>query len=265
MTAPSLLLPMMAVLALMTISACTTTTRRDPARPAFTNSLGMTFAAVSIGDEDVLFACEETRQGHLSLFRQMPLPSAENAARPATHVSWREAVAYCDWLTQQERGKGLISARQQYRLPTDHEWSCAVGIGHLEPANASPEAKSNRIEGIYPWGTSWPPPPKAGNLCGRESRADFPDHHITDYHDGLSGGVLAARASDANEFGIHDLSGNVWEWCHDLFRPGTDWRVLRGGSWKSARPQTLLSSHRTHDPETYHSDSVGFRCVLATE
>jgi formylglycine-generating enzyme required for sulfatase activity len=256
---------MTTVLALIAISACTTTTSCDLSSPAFTNSLGMTFAAVPIGDGGVLFACEETQQGQLCLFRGLPLPSAMDAARPATHVSWHEAVAFCDWLTQRERGKGRINAGQQYRLPTDHEWSYAVGIGHLESINDSPEAKSNQIESTYPWGTSWPPPPKAGNLCGRESRRDFPEIHIANYQDELSGGLLESRASNANQFGIHDLSGSVWEWCQDLFRPGTDWRVLRGGSWKSARPETLLSSHRTHDPETYRSDSVGFRCVLATK
>lgn len=250
----------------ISISACTTpASKRPPAPPAFTNSLGMRFAKVPVGNGKVLFACEETQRGQLALFQNQCSLSADEAALPASHVSWREAVGFCDWLTRLEREKGLITTRQRYRLPTDHEWSCAAGIGHLENANASPEAKSNKLEAVFPWGSSWPPPRGAGNLCGRESRKDFPDNFIADYHDGLAGGQLKSHASVANDLGIHDLSGNLWEWCEDLFRPGTDWRVLRGGSWKSARQQTLLASHRTHDPETYRSDSVGFRCVLVTD
>jgi formylglycine-generating enzyme required for sulfatase activity len=251
-----------ACLACLALGACTT----PPAAPAaMTNSLGMSFAEVPVGDEKVLFACVETQRRHMALFTNRPLPSKEEPAWPATHVSWKEASAFCAWLTKLERQRGLISARQRYRLPTDHEWSCAAGIGHLEKADLSPEEKSNALGGMFPWGASWPPPHGAGNLCGRESRHDFPENYIVDYRDALSGGALLCRASSANPRGIHDLSGNVWEWCEDLFRPGTDWRVLRGGSWKSARPQTLLASHRTHDPENYRSDSVGFRCVLVDE
>lgn len=254
--------------ALMSISACTTHSSKrppPPPPPAFTNSLGMRFAEVPVNHGKVLFACEETQRGQLALFHNLPSLPAKEAAVPASQVSWKEAVAFCDWLTRLERAKGFLSARQHYRLPTDHEWSCAAGIGHLESAQESPEAKSNRLEGLFPWGTAWPPPRGAGNFCGRESQEDFPENFIENYQDGLAGGKLKSRASVTNDLGIHDLSGNLWEWCEELFRPGTDWRVLRGGSWKSARPQTLLASHRTHDPESYRSDSVGFRCVLVSE
>ena len=260
------LLHLLYLFAVVALSACTSPSFRHlPPTLAFTNSLGMLFAEVPVGHGEVLFACEETQRGHLALFQNLPSLAAKEAAKPASQVSWKDAVAFCDWLTRLEREKGLISIRQRYRLPTDHEWSCAAGIGQLESAQESPMAKSNRLEGLYPWGTAWPPPRGAGNLCGRESRADFPENFIENYQDGLSGGDLKARASVANDFGIHDLSGNLWEWCEDLFRPGTNWRVLRGGSWKSARPQTLLASHRTHDPDSYCSDSVGFRCVLVNE
>jgi len=231
--------------------------------PDWSNTLGMTFVKVPAGDPSILMACVETQERHLAPFRRSQGRPGSDAALPAAHVSWTEAVEFCRWLTQKERQAGVISSRQAYRLPTDHEWSCAVGLGGMESAHASPEAKSNRIAAQYPWGSQWPPPKKAGNLCGRESRQDFSENFISGFHDGLSGGQVSPQASAANQFGLYDLSGNLWEWCEDRFREGTDWRVLRGGSWKSARPQTLLSSHRTHDPESYRSDSVGFRCVLA--
>lgn len=244
--------------------SCTLAPR--PRAGVWVNSLGMELVEVPVaGGRPVRMACVETQERHLAPFRRSLGQSAPSAARPAALVSWTEARAFCAWLTQRERQAGVIGPGQRYRLPTDHEWSCAVGLGELEKATDSVEAKAGRLPDRYPWGTTWPPPPGAGNQCGRESRRDFPESFLLDYRDGLAGGRLVSRASSANALGLFDLSGSLWEWCEDRYREGTDWRVLRGGSWKSSRPQTLLSSHRTHDPEGYRSDSVGFRCVLVEE
>ena len=160
--------------------------------------------------------------------------------------------------------QGYDPATQRYRLPTDHEWSCAVGIGQWEDDTASPQSKNNRLPDRYPWGTEWPPPTGAGNLCGTESKSAFPENYIAGYQDRSVSRSLTSPASKPNALGLYDLSGNVWEWCEDNFQGGTKDRVLRGGSWKSVRRETLLSAHRTFDPEHYRSDSVGFRCVLDT-
>lgn len=251
---------------MLATGSCVSSRPHPTQKVAWTNSLGMAFAEVPVGGEKRLVACEEVQEGHIARFRgSQSRPADSESCKPASQVSWTEAVTFCDWLTHQERTAGTIAADQRYRLPTDHEWSCAAGIGHLESPAEGPEAKSNRIPAHFPWGTAWPPPRGAGNLCGRESEEDFPENYIAAYRDAYSGGDVRARASAANVWGIHDLGGNLWEWCSDRFREGTDWRVLRGGSWKSARPETLLTSHRTHDPESYRSDSVGFRCVLAKE
>jgi formylglycine-generating enzyme required for sulfatase activity len=266
------------LLAWLLACGCVTLSLSRSELPLWTNSLGMGFANVAVVSREepdasrarqILMATLETAEKHVAAFRRetglQPAQHHASADAPAKHVSWNEAVAFCRWLTQRERAAGKITAQQRYRLPTDHEWSCAVGIGQLESVSASPEAKSNVITDRYPWGVAWPPPDGAGNLCGVESQADFPENFIAGFKDLYSGGKVQAQASVPNGLGIHDLSGNLWEWCEDRFREGRDWRVLRGGSWKSARAQTLLSSHRTHDPESYRSDSVGFRCVLADE
>lgn len=249
----------------LVVCGCVSTTPRAVRKAAWTNSLGMNFAEVLVGDAKLLIAWEETQERHLALFRRSRCLPASDEARPASRVSWKEAVEFCDWLTKWERAADVINTKQRYRLPSDHEWSCAVGIGHLESPALGPEEKSNRIAGHFPWGTAWPPPRGAGNLCGKESAKDFPENYIAEYRDPYSGGEVKAQASVANDLGIYDLGGSLWEWCADRFREGTNWRVLRGGSWKSVRPETLLSSHRTHDPEGYQSDSVGFRCVLSGE
>lgn len=257
----------LAALLLLATSGCVSTrpTAMGKEKRTWTNSLGMSFAEVPVGKGRLLVAQEETQERHLAPFRKSRKLPAPYAARPASQVSWTEAMAFCDWLTMREREAGVIGMRERYRLPTDHEWSCAAGIGHLESPAKSPEQKSNRITGHFPWGTAWPPLPGAGNLCGEESARDFPSCFLAGYRDDWARGEVESRASRPNPYGLYDLGGNLWEWCLDRYRADKDWRVLRGGSWKSARRETLLTSHRTHDPENYRSDSVGFRCVLARE
>ena len=62
---------------------------------------------------------------------------------------------------------------QSYRLPTDREWSRAVGIEH--EAGNTPEERSGKIRGVYPWGDGFPPPNDIGNYAGSESRVDTPE------------------------------------------------------------------------------------------
>jgi len=66
-----------------------------------------------------------------------------------------------------------------------------------------------------------------------------------------------------NKIGLHDLGGNVWEWCEDKYSPTSSLRVLRGASWdRSGFPDSLLSSSRGYDSPDGRYDSIGFRCVL---
>ena len=83
------------------------------------------------------------------------LGKADSPERPVVFVSWDDAQAFCKWLSE---NSGL-----EYRLPSDHEWSLAVGIGNREDPNASPKDKNGLIGEHYPWGTGFPPPMEAGN------------------------------------------------------------------------------------------------------
>jgi hypothetical protein len=137
---------------------------------------------------------------------------------PVANVNWQDSVKFCEWLTGKDKMLGKIPANTQYRLPTDHEWSCAVGIGDREDPSAAPESKSGKIGDVFPWGTQWPPPAKAGNFTGSLKVDNF------DY-------TSPAGSFAANGDGIHDLGGNVWEWCEDTYNAEESWRVLRGASW----------------------------------
>ncbi len=221
----------------------------------------MRFVRVPVAGESrsVLMCMHETRERDWSAC----FGSSDHgtSARACTQVSWQDARRFCDQLTAQERSTGRITARQCYRLPTDHEWSCAAGIGARELRNATPEEKRQRIKELWPWGSTWPPPNNAGNYFGIEAEKLIQEKAIPGFKDGQRTAAVVMSFAP-NALGIYDLGGNVWEWCQDEYRPGTDWRVLRGAAWNCSRPEALLSSHRTFDPPNYRSDTVGFRVVL---
>jgi len=123
----------------------------------------------------IRFSVWETRVKDYAEFvkdekRDWPKPDfAQGDDHPAVMVSWEDATAFCAWLTKEERRKRKIGPKDVYRLPTDHEWSCAVGIGKEEDAAAAPAAKDVKIT-RYPWGVEFPPPKGAGNYSGEETK-----------------------------------------------------------------------------------------------
>ena len=208
----------------------------------FVNSLGMKF--VPVPGTKVSFCIWETRVQDYEAFAQAaghewPTPTFQTGpTHPAANVNWDDAVAFCEWLSKKER--------RAYRLPTDAEWSVAVG---LRVENGStPGEKSGKASG-YPWGKAWPPPWGAGNYFSGLNMDNF--------------GVTAPVGSFApNAYGIFDLGGNVWEWCEDCISGKKTFPVLRGGSWCSFVEINLRSSYRNYaHPATRNGDN-GFRCVL---
>ena len=165
------------------------------------------------------------------------------------NVSWNDAQSFCAWLTKKELAAGKIKQGQEYRLPTDAEWSVAVGLDK-EKGN-TPEEKAEGIKDVYPWGKEWPPPKGAGNYDGPD------DFKYT----------AAAGSFAANQFGLHELGGNEWEWCEDPYKPADKRkRVIRGTSWyNGAPPGSLLSSYRANPTADMTGTDFGFRCVLASE
>ena len=189
---------------------------------------------------------------------------AQSPDHPVVAVSWEDAHQFCDWLTRKERSEGLLPAFQRYRLPTDLEWSQAIGLPH--ETGATPEQRSAGIKGVYPWGNGFPPPNNFGNYAGSESLAGAPDGWsiIAGYHDDFArtGPVTAFKP---NQKGLTSLGGNVWEWCEDKYQSGLTWRTLRGGSWATSRTIETLSSYRRGYDPYLRSDDVGFRCVIASD
>jgi hypothetical protein len=187
---------------------------------------------------------------------------AQGPTHPVCGVSWDDAKAFCGWLTKKERDEGRLNPNQEYRLPTDAEWSVAVGLA--EGRTGTPDQKSGKIAGVYPWGMQWPPPPGAGNYAGVEARdANWaPDLGIIDgYNDGYSR-TSPVGIFTANKYGLYDMGGNVWQWCEDTWNVGDNDHVLRGASCVISDASNLLSSSRIKIPANGRCDNFGFRCVV---
>ena len=122
--------------------------------------------------------------------------------------------------------------------------------------------------GKYPWGNDWPRPKGAGNYADPEN--------------GLLQ-TMPVASYTANNLGVFDLGGNVWECCESRYKAsmndpdvlkrypelkdekdddGTAFRVVRGASWGCNVPLQLGSSYRARIPPGVRGDSIGFRCVL---
>ncbi len=160
----------------------------------------------------------------------------ERQLHPVVYVSWRDAEAYCTWLTKKV-GEGVVS------LPTEAQWEFA----------------SRGAEGrTYPWG--WEEPD--------EDWANFgdPDGETTSV-DAYPGG--------ATPTGIYDLAGNTWEWCRDSYGPysgdpitdptgpnESGPRVLRGGSFGYTRG-LLRATYRRGVYQDVGYPNFGFRVVWA--
>ncbi len=239
-------------------------TQRSPELDhSWTNSVGMTFLPVP--GVKVLFSKYETTNGEFRQFRpnhdsgDFKGYSLNGDRQPVVNVSWNDAQAFCKWLTEMERAKGLIAAGQSYALPTDWEWSVAIGLDE-SPTASPPERMHGKFRG-YPWGKQWPPPPRAGNFAGEESQVVHVKPIVGYRDDHVATAPVGSYNVGAN--GLYDMSGNAWEYCEDFYDEARGLRVMRGGAWiHGVDPRLLLSACRGDRQSQNAGPIYGFRCVL---
>ena len=255
----------------------------------YVNTLGMKFVPVPIvggptNGQSVLFSVWDTRVQDYAAYAAAKkvgdawtkqekdgAPAGRESNDPVVGVSWEDAQAFCQWLTEKEQAEGKLPKGLKYRLPSDEEWSWAVGL----PAElgTTPAEKSRKNSVDFPWGKDYPPRGKVGNYADEAFHAKFPkpdakdpgvkNQWIEGYTDGYAT-TSPVGSFPANAYGLYDMGGNVWQWCEDWFDASHKDRVLRGASWLYGSDRYhLLSSFRNHNSPTYRYSGNGFRCVLA--
>lgn len=173
---------------------------------------------------------------------------------PVANLSWDDATAFCRWLSEQEK--------REYRLPTEAEWEYCCRAGTTTRFVGGEDEES-----LIPY----------ANVSDAAFRSKYPDASWAVEWDDKHPFSAPVGSLKANPWGLHDMHGNVWEWCSDWY--GADYfknspavdpkgpetgtkRVLRGGSFTN-RFRFIRSADRDADSPKYRYNFTGFRVVLA--
>jgi len=164
-------------------------------------------------------------------------PLFSHPTQPVVGVSWFDATAYCAWLSAR--------AGKTFRLPTEAERERA--------------ARGGREGCLYPWGDE---PPSERPYTGWNS---------------ATGGPQCVGCNPPNDFGLHDMSEGVHEWCSDYYDPGYyhhspsrnpqgppsgQRRSSRGGSWRHRIKFSRCAARSSLPPEFKYAD-YGFRVAMS--
>lgn len=157
----------------------------------------------------------------------------KGANRPVECVSWNDAVKFCQKLSQKRGG--------EYRLPSEAEWEYACRAGTTTP--------------FY---------------FGRRITTDLANFDGSETTD--------VGSFPPNAFGLYDMHGNAWEWCQDTWHNNyegaptdgsawidennNDFRIIRGGSWRS-EPMYCCSADRFRNSPSDRGSIIGFRVVCS--
>jgi formylglycine-generating enzyme required for sulfatase activity/tRNA A-37 threonylcarbamoyl transferase component Bud32 len=222
----------------------------------FVEQAKYTTQSEEFGGNSAVVKPEEVNPDSLKLNWRAPGHAATDDS-PVTQVSWNDAVAFCNWLSEKEKLQpcyrrngdswSLLTKANGYRLPTEAEWEYACRAGTTTQ---------------FWFGDDWKEHDKYG--WSKNNAGDRP----------RSVGLLPA-----NPFGLYDMNGSVLEWCHDWYdgklyeqspqdspigpNGGFD-RAGRGGSWDSNPAYGRSAARYSSGPPQYRNHGRGFRPALSS-
>ncbi len=186
---------------------------------------------------------EVTQAEYTALMTNNPSHFTGDLNRPVEKLNHAAAIAYGAALTARERAAGRLPANYEYRLPTEAEWEYACRAG---TTNHFSFGEAESLAGDYAW---------------TEENSEAQSHPI--------------GQKQPNPWGLHDMHGNVWEWCQDWMgdyakgdlvdppgAPAGKYRVFRGGGWNNAVSMARAGNRFAMAPHT-GIHFVGFRIALA--
>jgi formylglycine-generating enzyme required for sulfatase activity len=188
---------------------------------------------------------EVTQAEYLALIGKNPSHFLGDSNRPVEKVSWYEAMAYCQELTNRERKAGHLPSGYQYRLPTEAEWEYACDAGGTN---------------LFSFGNTTN---EADQFAWTMENGEATSHPV--------------GQKRPNQWGLYDMHGNVWEWCSDWFAPypataltnpsgpgPSKFKVFRGGGWNQAIEFARTRNRFMMSPSN-GIHFVGFRVALGQE
>jgi formylglycine-generating enzyme required for sulfatase activity len=211
---------------------------------------------------------------------------------PVEQVKWIHAVQYCNKLSEQSAlapcYECVTDAEQVttctpaaayagqkiydcpgYRLPTEAEWEYAYRAGTAGAYYASgsgPASCGTCLSDPSADGIAW--------HCGNSGVLYTPCQDLSEYGGASCAGAHPVGLKAPNAWGLYDLAGNVWEWCHDWYqeRLGTDpvtdpwgaetgtFKMVRGGSWDNSASSARAGMRNSFTPY-FNYPRLGFRVV----
>jgi formylglycine-generating enzyme required for sulfatase activity len=182
-----------------------------------------------------LIGAEWWRQVYEADWRRPEGPGSSTEGRedhPVVHVSWNDAAAFCAW--------------SGTRLPSEAEWEFA--------------ARGGLVQKRFPWGDELEP---GGEHRMNVWQGTFPSQNSE--ADGYFG-TAPVDTFEPNGYGLHNTSGNVWEWCAGEFRDPRGvvlGKAIRGGSYLCHHSycNRYRVAARTSNTQDSSSGNTGFRCA----